>query len=149
MICLLDHSEDVVGAHDLELLAIQLDFRAAVLADQDAVAFLDFERDFLPVIIGLARAERDDDALLGLFLGGIGDDDAALLGFLLFSRLNEETVSEGFDVQCHSLVCLVWLFDFNQIPPPERRENSLSTEINSSRRNRAAYFFSSTTSASM
>src|SRR5437899_2000629 len=62
-----------------------------------------------------------DDAFLGFFLGGIGNDDAALLDFLLFDRLNEEAVSEGFDVQCHSLVCVwFWLFDFNQIPPPER-----------------------------
>src|SRR6266576_3916402 len=130
MVWLIDYSEDVVGAHDLKLLAIQLNFRAAVLADEDAVALLDFERDFLPVIIGLARAEGDDDALLGLFLGGIGDDDAALLGFLLFGRLNEETVSEGFDVQCHSLVCLVWLFGGNQIPPPERTGKFLGSNAN-------------------
>src|SRR6266576_1119173 len=104
MVWLIDYSEDVVGAHDLKLLAIQLDFGAAVLTDEDAIALLDFEGDFLPVIIGLARAKGDDDALLGLFLGGIGDDDAALLGFLLFRRLHEETVSAGFDVQCHSLV---------------------------------------------
>jgi len=70
-------SEDVVGAHDLELLAIQLDFGAAVLADEHAVTDLDLERDFLPVVIGLAGAQRTDDAFSGFFLGGIGDDDAA------------------------------------------------------------------------
>jgi hypothetical protein len=109
---LLDHSQNVVGAHDLVLLAIQLDFRAAVFADEHAVALLDLKRDFLPVVIGLAGAERHDDALLGLFLGGIGDDDAALLGFLLFGRLNEEAISERFDVQCQSLgLVWFWLFD--------------------------------------
>ena len=72
---------------NLVFLAVNLDFRAAVFADEHAVALLDFKRDFLAVVVGFAGAERDDDAFLRFFLGGIGDDDAALFGFLLFERL--------------------------------------------------------------
>jgi hypothetical protein len=108
---IVDDCEQVVGAENLVLLAVQLDFRAAVFGDEHAVALLDFKGDFLAFVVGFARAERDDDAFLGLFLGGIGDDDAALFGFLLFDGLNEETISEGFDVQCHSFSVWFVLFD--------------------------------------
>ena len=39
--------------------------------------------------------------------------------------VREETISEGFNVQCHSF-CSVGLFVLlrNQIPPPKRWENS-------------------------
>ena len=55
-----------------------------------AVAFL--------LVVGLAGAERDDDAFHGFFLGGIRNDDAALFDFLLFDSFHEETVAEGFNV---------------------------------------------------
>ena len=41
--------------------------------------FLTSNGNFLAVVVGLAGAERDDDAFLRFFLGGIGDDDSALL----------------------------------------------------------------------
>ena len=83
---------------ELVFLAVELDFGAAVFADEHAVAHLDFERDFLAVVVGLARAERADDAFLRFFLGGIGDDDSALLDFLLFDRFNQNAIAEGFYV---------------------------------------------------
>src|SRR5436189_6151300 len=95
---LLNDRQNVVGAHDFVLLAIQLDFRAAVLAHQHPIALLDFKANLLPVVIGLPVAERDDEAFVRFFLGGIGNDDAAFLDFLLFERLNEEPISEGFHV---------------------------------------------------
>jgi hypothetical protein len=95
---LFQNSQDVVARQNLVFLAVNLDFRAAVFAAQDAVALFDFKRDFFSVVVEFARAERDDDALGRFFLGGIGDDDAALFGFLLFDRFHEDAVAERFDV---------------------------------------------------
>src|SRR5579859_7861207 len=95
---LFNDRKDVVRTEDLVFLAVQFDFGAAVLADEHAVAFLDFERDFFAVVIGLAGAQRNDDAFHGFFLGGIRNDDAALFGFLLFDGFHEETIAERFDV---------------------------------------------------
>ena len=103
---LTDHGENVVRAEDLVFLAVEFDFRAAVLAGEDAVTLFDFKRNFLSVVVGFAGAERHDDALGRFFLGGIRDDDAALFGFLLFDCFHENAVAEGFDVQCHSF--FVW-----------------------------------------
>ena len=69
----------------IDFSPVEFDFGAAVLADEHAVADLDFERNFLAVI-GLARAQRADDTFLWFFLGGIRDNDSALFCFLLFNR---------------------------------------------------------------
>ncbi len=52
---------------NLVFLAVNLDFRAAVFADEDAVALFDFKRDFLAVVVRFAGAERDDDAFGAVF----------------------------------------------------------------------------------
>ena len=85
---LLEDGQKVVRAKELVLLAVELDFRSTVLADQDAVADLDFEGYFLAFVVGLAGAEHADDAFLGFFLGGIRDNDSTLLHFFLFDGLN-------------------------------------------------------------
>jgi len=46
---LFDDGEDVVGVQDFVFLAIELDFGAAVLADEDAVADFDSKATFLPL----------------------------------------------------------------------------------------------------
>jgi len=73
--CLAEHGQDVVRGQNLVFLAVNLDFGAAVFAHEHAVALFDFKRDFLPVVVGFAGAEGDDDAFLRFFLGGIGNDD--------------------------------------------------------------------------
>ena len=79
-----DDAHDVGLLHDQEFLAVDLDLGARPLAEQDAVAGLDVERDELAVLVAGARADGDDLAFLRLFLGGVGNDDAALgLLFLL------------------------------------------------------------------
>src|SRR6185295_108693 len=57
---LVNDREEVVGAKNLVLLAVQFDFRAAVFADEHAVTLLDFKGHFFAVVIGFARAERDN-----------------------------------------------------------------------------------------
>src|SRR5438132_11309198 len=74
----LDHAEDVLLAHDQMLFAVDLDLGAGVLAEQHGVADLDVERGDLALVVRFALADRDDLALLGLFLRGVGDDDSPL-----------------------------------------------------------------------
>src|SRR5712691_7288165 len=88
---LLENGEDVFLAHDQIFLVFDLHFGAGVLAEQDLVAGLDVERDLLAVVTDLAVAGGDDLALLRLFLGGIGDDDASL-DLLLLQALHENAV---------------------------------------------------------
>src|SRR3954451_10306639 len=56
-------SQDFVFLHDDELFAINLDLRAGVLAEQDAVAFFDGQREGLAFVVSAALAGRDDFAL--------------------------------------------------------------------------------------
>src|ERR1043166_3152433 len=94
---LIHNAEDVVLAHDEIVFPVDLDFRATKLADEHLVALLDFEGNLLAAVIGLTRADGNDFALLGLFLGGIGDDNPAFLRFLLFQWLDQNAVSNWFD----------------------------------------------------
>src|SRR6516165_4246305 len=78
-----ENAHDVALLHDQQLLAVNLDLGARPLAEQHAVADLDVDRDQFAALIATARANGDDFALGGLFLGGVGNDDAA--SGLLFS----------------------------------------------------------------
>src|SRR5919198_4181742 len=71
------HAHDVGLLHDQEFLAIELDLGAGPLAEQHAVADLDVDRNQLAGLVAAARADGDDFALGGLFLGSVGDDNAA------------------------------------------------------------------------
>src|SRR5688572_8337060 len=63
---LFDDAEDVILAQDEVIDAVDLDLVAAVLAEQDAVAFLDGERAQRALVVDLAVAHGDDLALGGL-----------------------------------------------------------------------------------
>ncbi len=94
-----------------ELLAIELHFGAGPLAEQDAVAGLDVERAEVALVVQSAAADGDDFAFLRLFLGGVGDDDAAR--GLLFGRdtANEDAVVQG--TEFHGV-----LSKFSELPAP-------------------------------
>src|SRR5690349_24097802 len=71
----LDLGQDVGLAEDEELLAVHLDLGSAVLAVEDLVALRHVERGALAgVLVYLAVANREDLALLGLLLSGVGQD---------------------------------------------------------------------------
>src|SRR4029079_11096781 len=78
----LDDGEDVLLAHDEELVPIDLELGAGVLRVEDLVPLLDVDRDPLAIVVEGAGADGQDGALLGLLLGGVRQDDAAL-GHLL------------------------------------------------------------------
>src|SRR5215470_13642906 len=91
---LVEHAHDVGLLHDQELLAIDLDLGARPFAEQHAVARLEVDRDQLAVIVAAARADGDDFALGGFFLGGVGNDDAAGRLILGIDALNDDAVVE-------------------------------------------------------
>src|SRR6516164_8707687 len=73
----LEHAHDVGLLHDQEFFPVDLDLGARPFAEQDAVAGLDVDRDEFAALVATARTDRNDLALRGLFLGGVGYDDAA------------------------------------------------------------------------
>src|SRR4029077_11965730 len=87
-----DDREHFVLAEDQVLFVVDLDFGAGVLADEDAVALLDVEGKLLAVLVDLALADGDDFRLHRLLLGGIRDDDAALLHFAGLESLDQDPI---------------------------------------------------------
>ena len=57
----------------------------------------------LPSSFDLAVADGDDLALLRLFLGGVGNDDAADLLFAFVDALDEDAVVQRSDIHASSL----------------------------------------------
>src|SRR5204862_2276665 len=92
-----DDADDVVFAHVQQILAVQLEFLARVLAEQDLVAGLDAHRDDLAVVVGLAVAGKDNFALRWLFGRGVGVDDAAGGVALFFLRLDDLAIVLSVD----------------------------------------------------
>src|SRR6478672_2791421 len=72
-----EDAHDVAFLHDQQVLAVDLDLGARPLAEQHAVTDLDVDRDQLAGFVAASRADGDDFALGGLFLGSVGNDDAA------------------------------------------------------------------------
>src|SRR5580765_2515789 len=74
----LDDRQDVLLADDEQVVTLDLELGPRVLGVEDLVALLDVHGLALAVLEDPARAGRQDRALLGLFLGGVRQDDAAL-----------------------------------------------------------------------
>src|SRR5437867_11137878 len=92
--------EDVFLLHDEVLFAAQPDLVAGILAEEDSVAFLHRERELLAIVGHLAGAHGDDRALLRLFLGGVGDDEAAVLLILLVEAFDERSEERRVGREC-------------------------------------------------
>src|SRR6266496_4903785 len=70
-----DNADDVVFAHMQQVLTVQLEFLAGVLAEENLVADLDAHRDQLAVVVGLAGPGEHDFTLRWLLGRRVGDDD--------------------------------------------------------------------------
>src|SRR3979490_768850 len=66
-----ENAHDVALLHDQQFLAVEHDFGARPLAEQDAVADLEVDRDQLAGFVTATRADGGDFALGGFFLGRI------------------------------------------------------------------------------
>src|SRR5882724_8918373 len=89
---LVDHAHDVGLLHDQKVLAIDLDLGARPLAEQHAVANLDVDRNELAGLVAAARTHRNHFALRGLFLRGVGNDDATGRLFIGGDALDDDAV---------------------------------------------------------
>src|SRR3954469_24467212 len=83
-----EDAEDFFFTHDEEIVAIDLDLGAGILAEQNAVANFDVEREGFTLLVALAFTDGDDFAFLWLVLGGLGDDDSSTRGLRLFDTAN-------------------------------------------------------------
>src|SRR3984957_17179122 len=90
--CAFNHAHDVGLLHDQEILAVDLDFGARPLAEQDPLAGLELDGGDLAALIAAAGSDRDDFALLRLFLDGVGNDDAALRLILALDAADDDAV---------------------------------------------------------
>lgn len=89
---LANDSEDVVGAEDDYVLAVDGDFGSAVFAVENGVADFDVDGGELAGIEPLAGADGDDGAALGLFLSGVGEIQAARGLLFLDGGFNDDTI---------------------------------------------------------
>src|SRR6476661_818225 len=90
----LDDREDVLLAHDEELVAVDLELGAGVLRIEDLVPLLDVHRLALPVVEDATGPSGEDLALLGLLLGGVRKDDPALGRLLTGGRLDDDSIAQ-------------------------------------------------------
>src|SRR5438552_9744570 len=74
---LIEHAHDVALLHDQEFDAFNLDLGARPFAEQHVVADFEVDGDEFPGLVTPARTHCSNFALRRLFLGGVGDDDAA------------------------------------------------------------------------
>src|ERR1700692_2024132 len=89
-----ENAHDVALLHDQQLLAVDLDLGARPFAEQHAVADLEIDRDQLAGFVTATGADRGDFALRGLFLGAVGNNDAALGLLFGIDALDHDTVMQ-------------------------------------------------------
>src|SRR5438105_2392522 len=131
LVCLraFDDAHDVFLAHHEELIALDLDGLARVLAEQDTVANLDVDRNQLALVILLALADGDDLALVGLLCGGVGNDDATRGLALFFDALDDHAVVQRTNFHAISqsdkkkrCITMAWNSAYDPSPNPVDRE---------------------------
>src|SRR5712671_4252100 len=86
------HAHDIALLHDQEFGVVDLDLGARPFAEQHPVTDLEVDRDDPAGFVAPAGTDGDDLALAGLFLGGIGDDDAAGGLVLSLDTLDDNTI---------------------------------------------------------
>src|ERR1700675_1535384 len=94
-------SEDVVLAHDQEVLTVDLDLGAPIFGDENFVADFDSEFDLLAIVVEFASADGCDGTFLRLLFRRVGNDHVSLLDFFLFEGLNQHAIAERFHIDCH------------------------------------------------
>src|SRR4051794_35245039 len=97
-VSLLDYGEDVGLAEDEQVVSVHLHLSAAVLGIEDGVALRYIERDAVSVVVPRPVTYGKDLALLGLLLGGVGQNDPAGSCLLLIERLDDQPVAERLEL---------------------------------------------------
>ena len=92
------HAQHFFLFQDQKVFVVDLDFRAGVLAEEDAIARLHVQGDDLPVFGLLAISDSDDFAFLLFLFGRVGNDDSTLRGFLLFNPFNQDSIVQRIEI---------------------------------------------------
>jgi hypothetical protein len=95
--------EDVGLVEDQMILAIDLDFGAAVFTDQHFVA--DFNGEEIGNVFALfvfSSAKCEHFSFLGFFFCGVGEEQSACGFFFAGGTFHEHATSKGCDFGCHS-----------------------------------------------
>src|SRR3954451_16296356 len=87
-----DDGEDLVFAQNHEVVAVDLDLTAGVLAHENLVALFDVHGRALAFIVELAGTDGDHFGLLRLLLGGVGNDDSTPDLLLGLETLDQNTI---------------------------------------------------------
>ena len=93
----LDDAHDVFFTHDEQFFAIDLNGLSGIFAKQNAITFFNVQRDLLAVVIALARANRNNFALIGFFGGGVRNNDARSGFTFFFEALDDHTIVQRTD----------------------------------------------------
>src|SRR5579864_1801090 len=97
------NAQDFLFTQDQQLFAFNLDFRAGILAKEDAIAVLDRQGNGLAFFV-FSSTNCNDDALLGLFFCSVRDDDAAANRLRLFNATKKNAIMQGSELLCHVLL---------------------------------------------
>src|SRR5260370_33854864 len=97
-------SENLVLAHDQVLFSVQADLAARVLAEQDPVALLHFQRNQFPVFQALAFSGGHHFTLLRLLFSRVRDEEPANLGLLLFDSFDNDPIIERSNIHILNLL---------------------------------------------
>src|SRR5581483_6714450 len=118
-----EDSHDVAFLHDQVLDAVELDLGAGPLAEQDAIAGLDVERDERALLVASARTDGDDLAFHRLFLGRVRNDDAALGLLFLRDALDHDAIVKRTELHAAASIspgCLK-AYQHSQVVSAKRR----------------------------
>jgi hypothetical protein len=101
-------------AQDEQLVLLELELGAGILGEKDLFALLDIGHDTLARVEDAARADSQDPALLGLFLGRVGQHDAAPGDLLALEGLDHDAVAQRAQIETRhgdaSSSLLWWLY---------------------------------------
>src|SRR5579859_2086412 len=98
--CPAELGENFFFAQDQQFFVVDLDFRTAVLAEQNAITRLNVQGNQF-ALFALSSTDGDHFAFLLFFFGGVGDDDAALDAFLFLNAPHDNAVVERGKIHCH------------------------------------------------
>src|SRR4051794_38613654 len=109
-----EDAHDVAFLHDQQVDVVDLDLGAGPLAEQHAVADLQVDRDQLASFVAATRADGDDLALRGLFLGRVGNDDPASGLLFCVDALDHDAVVKRTEFHAVLLGFYVYLWIGNR-----------------------------------
>src|SRR6516225_68299 len=86
------HTQYFVLAKDQVFLIVDLDLRAGILSEKNALARFHVQRDHFTLVGLLAMSDGNYFSFLGFLLGRDGNDDPTFDGLFLFYSLDQNSI---------------------------------------------------------